>query len=142
MAELVESQSALALPRILVGRTTPEVKERVERFYALIAAIFESWVRRRASRHTQRAYREDIMAFVGFACIAGPRNISILPILCRPQPVPEAVPTVRLQAYSGPAKLRRLSANRYPGQPRHCLLTRRSHAFTLKGCRITLTLPP
>jgi hypothetical protein len=59
----------VALPPILAGQITPEVKERVERFYFSVAAIFETWVKRRPSKHTQRAYREDIMAFVNFAGI-------------------------------------------------------------------------
>jgi site-specific recombinase XerD len=54
------------LPPVLAGRLTPEVRERVEGFYASVAGIFESWVNRRKSEHTRRAYREDVMAFVRF----------------------------------------------------------------------------
>jgi hypothetical protein len=74
MAELVGSQSLPSLPPILAGRITPEVKERVEQFYFSVAAIFETWVMRRQSKHTQRAYREDIMAFVNFAGIRWPEE--------------------------------------------------------------------
>jgi integrase/recombinase XerC len=74
MAELVGSQSLPSLPPILAGRITPEVKERVEQFYFSVAAIFETWVTRRRSKHTQRAYREDIMAFVHFAGIRWPEE--------------------------------------------------------------------
>jgi site-specific recombinase XerD len=62
------------LPPILAGRITPEVKERVEQFYFSVAAIFETWVTRRQSKHTQRAYREDVMAFVHFAGIRWPEE--------------------------------------------------------------------
>lgn len=74
MTGLVESQSVPALPPILSSRITPEVRERVEQFYFSVAAIFESWVARRQSKHTQRAYREDIMAFVHFAGIRWPED--------------------------------------------------------------------
>jgi hypothetical protein len=56
------NHSPLAMPPILAGRFTPEVKERVEQFYFTVAAIFEMWVARQQSKHTQRAYREEIMA--------------------------------------------------------------------------------
>jgi hypothetical protein len=39
---------------------------RVADFYASVAAIFEAWVGRRKSQHTQRASRGDVMAFVEF----------------------------------------------------------------------------
>jgi len=34
--------------------------------------LFEAWVARRNSAHTQRAYREDVMSFVKFAGIDWP----------------------------------------------------------------------
>jgi hypothetical protein len=37
-----------------------------------IAEIFEAWVTRRQSPHTQRAYREDFMTFVKFVGIRWP----------------------------------------------------------------------
>jgi len=55
-----------ALPPIIAGTFTPDVKRRVESFYFSVASCFESWVARRHSPHTQRAYREDVMAFTKF----------------------------------------------------------------------------
>jgi site-specific recombinase XerD len=60
------------LPPILAGRETPAVKERVEQFYTSVADIFEAWIARRKSKHTRRAYREDVMSFVEFAGIHWP----------------------------------------------------------------------
>jgi site-specific recombinase XerD len=57
---------------VLVGHLTAEVGRRVERFYHSVGSIFESWVARRTSPHTQRAYREDVMAFVHFLGIVWP----------------------------------------------------------------------
>lgn len=53
-------------PPVLAGRETAHVAERVSTFYGSVASIFESWVNRRKSEHTRRAYREDVMAFVRF----------------------------------------------------------------------------
>ncbi len=52
------------LPPILAGAATPAIRQNVGRFYASVAEIFEAWVARRSSRHTQRAYRSDVMSFV------------------------------------------------------------------------------
>jgi hypothetical protein len=49
-----------SLPPILAGRATLEVQQRIHEFYSSVAQIFESWVARRPSPHTQRAYREDV----------------------------------------------------------------------------------
>jgi site-specific recombinase XerD len=78
MAELVGSHSVPSLPPILLGQVTPEVQERVEQFYFSVAAIFETWVKRRQSPHTQRAYREDIMAFIRFVGIKWPKQSASL----------------------------------------------------------------
>lgn len=51
---------------ILAGRETAAVRAEVESFVAQVAAIFEAWVTRRESPHTQRAYRDDVMTFVRF----------------------------------------------------------------------------
>src|ERR1700688_4023839 len=72
------NHSPVAMPPILDGQFTPETQERVERFYFSVAAIFETWVRRRQSRHTRRAYREDVMAFVHFIDIAWPQDCASL----------------------------------------------------------------
>src|SRR5580693_7627121 len=77
MTKLV-SNSPVALPPILAGQSTPDTQERVERFYFSVAAIFETWVKRRQSKHTQRAYREDVMAFVRFVGIRWPEQCASL----------------------------------------------------------------
>jgi integrase/recombinase XerC len=55
-----------ALPPVLAGSMTPEVRGRVGDFYQSVAALFEAWVGRRKSEHTRRAYRGDVMALVSF----------------------------------------------------------------------------
>src|SRR5438132_12265534 len=60
------------LPPILGGRATPAVRQRVGQFFFSAASLFEAWVTRRKSAHTQRAYREDVMTFVKFAGIDWP----------------------------------------------------------------------
>jgi len=60
------------LPPILAGTFTPDTKRRVEQFYFSVASCFEAWATRRQSPHTQRAYREDFMAFVKFLGIEWP----------------------------------------------------------------------
>ena len=62
------------LPPILAGGETPVVKKRVEKFFSSVADIFERWVTRRQSPHTQRAYREDVMRFVKFMGWQWPRD--------------------------------------------------------------------
>jgi len=72
---LIPSEEKLpALPPVIVGAFTPEIESRVENFYNSIAAIFEAWVKRRKSAHTQRAYRGDVMAFVRFRGIEWPKD--------------------------------------------------------------------
>jgi integrase/recombinase XerC len=60
------------LPPILLGRDTPAVEAQLRSFYRSVAQMFESWVTRRASAHTQRAYRQDVMSFVEFLEIRWP----------------------------------------------------------------------
>jgi integrase/recombinase XerC len=72
------NHSPLAMPPILAGQSTPQMQERVERFYFSVAAIFETWVKRRQSRHTRRAYREDVMAFIRFVGISWPQDCASL----------------------------------------------------------------
>jgi integrase/recombinase XerC len=62
------------LPPILPGRLTPAVEAQVGSFYRSVADIFESWVKRRDSKHTQRAYREDVMSFIAFLGIRWPEE--------------------------------------------------------------------
>ena len=66
------------LPPILAEQVTVETQERVESFYFSVAAIFETWVNRRQSRHTRRAYREDVMSFIRFLGIEWPRDCAAL----------------------------------------------------------------
>jgi site-specific recombinase XerD len=67
-----------ALPPVIAGAHTPQIEQRVEGFYNSVAAIFEAWVKRRSSDHTQRAYRGDVMAFVQFCGIAWPQEAAKL----------------------------------------------------------------
>ena len=55
-----------AVPPLLAGHETEETRQRVESFYGQVAEIFERWVTRSASPHTQRAYRRDVLTFVEF----------------------------------------------------------------------------
>lgn len=66
------AKEEFSLPEILLGHATPAIKARVEKFYLSIADIFEVWVKRRESAHTQRAYREDVMSFIKFMNLAWP----------------------------------------------------------------------
>lgn len=63
---LLATTERIELPPVLVGHMTPEVRRRVEKFYASVADLFEAWVARRKSPHTQRAYRQDINCFINF----------------------------------------------------------------------------
>jgi site-specific recombinase XerD len=62
------------LPPIQAGSFTPSAKKRTEEFYGSIAEIFETWIRRRRSPHTQRAYRQDVMGLVDFLKLPWPRE--------------------------------------------------------------------
>jgi site-specific recombinase XerD len=75
---IVSAGKLPALPPVTTGTHTPEVESRVESFFNSVAAIFEAWVNRRASDHTRRAYRGDIMAFVEFCKIVWPRDAAQL----------------------------------------------------------------
>ena len=48
--------------------------ERLERFRASLPQLAELWIQRRASRHTQRAYREDILTFIRFLGLRWPEE--------------------------------------------------------------------
>jgi len=71
-ASLVPAGGSRSAPPVLIGRDTPEVRRSLENFFDAIADIFERWVTRRESPHTQRAYRQDVMSFVGFLGVAWP----------------------------------------------------------------------
>jgi site-specific recombinase XerD len=70
--QLAPKENNPGLPAILAGNATPAIRSRVEQFFSSVASIFESWVGRRQSAHTQRAYREDVMAFVKFMGLTWP----------------------------------------------------------------------
>ena len=70
LVPVVEPRSEL--PPILVGRHTTAVEAQVRNFYGSVAEIFERWVTRRSSKHTQRAYRQDVMDFVLFLGLKWP----------------------------------------------------------------------
>ena len=69
---LIVLSAPAELPPVLAGHLTPQVRARAESFYAGVAAMFERWVARRPSPHTQRAYRNDVMSFVDFLGIGWP----------------------------------------------------------------------
>lgn len=71
---LVPAIEQTRLPPLLAGAATPAVRARVEEFYSSVAVLFESWVNRRESPHTRRAYREDVMTFVRFMGWEWPRD--------------------------------------------------------------------
>ena len=72
------NESRAELPPILVGRHTPAVEAQVGSFYGSVAEIFERWVTRRQSLHTQRAYRQDVMDFVRFLGLRWPEEATRL----------------------------------------------------------------
>src|SRR5262249_733934 len=73
-----ESDAASLVPAIQAGHYTPAVAEQVRKFYVSVAEIFEAWVRRRSSGHTQRAYRADVMSFVKFMEFVWPQDATRL----------------------------------------------------------------
>jgi site-specific recombinase XerD len=62
------------LPPVLAGHQTPEIRARAESFYAGVAELFERWVARHPSPHTQRAYRCDVLSFVDFLGVRWPQE--------------------------------------------------------------------
>jgi len=63
---------------VLHGRATPAVQAQLEEFAANVATLFELWIHRRESPHTQRAYRDDVMAFVKFRRWTWPDDASAM----------------------------------------------------------------
>ena len=61
-------------PPILTGRQTAAVEAQVRSFYQSVAQIFDRWVTRRSSAHTQRAYRQDVLSFIEFIEISWPEE--------------------------------------------------------------------
>src|SRR5580658_6355583 len=66
------------LPPVLAGHATPQVHARAASFYSGVAELFERWVARRPSPHTQRAYRRDVLSFVDFLGLGWPDDASRL----------------------------------------------------------------
>jgi site-specific recombinase XerD len=62
----------LALPPILEGCYTDCIEEARRQFVLGVPELLERWISRRASRHTQRAYRQDLFTFIAFSGIAWP----------------------------------------------------------------------
>ena len=60
----IAERKSVELPPILHGQVTKEVEERVRQFVFSVAAIYETWLGRRTSPHTRRAYDQDVMHFV------------------------------------------------------------------------------
>ena len=77
---VVLSTPADELPPILAGHQTPQLRARAESFYAGVAEMFERWVARRPSHHTQRAYRRDVLSFVDFLGLTWPQEAFRLPL--------------------------------------------------------------
>jgi integrase len=76
--QLAPKEKSTPLPPILAGNTTPVIRRRVEHFFFSVASLFEAWVARRHSPHTQRAYREDVMAFARFMGMDWPQDATAL----------------------------------------------------------------
>lgn len=53
---------------------SPPATEQIHRFHQSVAGLLETWVRRRASAHTQRAYRQDVLTFVRFLGLPWPEQ--------------------------------------------------------------------
>jgi site-specific recombinase XerD len=67
------------LPPIIRGHVTREVEEQVRNFVFSVAAIYETWLGRRSSAHTRRAYDQDVMNFVqGYLGLGWPDQSSEL----------------------------------------------------------------
>ena len=83
-SELVPKENHPGLPPILAGNFTPDIRQRVGQFFSSVASLFEAWVTRRKSAHTQRAYREDVMSFVQFLGIEWPdQAVALLSVSVR-----------------------------------------------------------
>jgi site-specific recombinase XerD len=74
----VASRAALALPPVLPGSLTPEVRARVEHFYSSVYEIFQRWLNRPRSLHTRRSYKDGVLSFVRHRGILWPQGASAL----------------------------------------------------------------
>lgn len=81
---VVASKTAIAsaeldrMPPLLAGHVTKAIQLRAHDFYSGIAELFKRWLARRPSPHTQRAYHDDVMAFVSYVGLAWPRQSHLL----------------------------------------------------------------
>ncbi len=66
------------LPPILEGCYTLAAEEKLQRFLDNVPEMLERWISRRASPHTQRAYRQDLFTFIHFAGIDWPQQATTL----------------------------------------------------------------
>jgi len=76
-AEVRGRELMTGMPKTVVltpGELRGAVEDQVRSFYISVAEIFERWVTRRSSTHTQRAYRQDVMDFVRFLGIRWPEE--------------------------------------------------------------------
>ena len=71
----------LSLLSAVAHHETPAIRRKVEQFYLAIAEIFERWIERRPSPHTQRAYRQDVMALVKYLGLNWPQDATALLIV-------------------------------------------------------------
>src|SRR5581483_1995799 len=67
------------LPPILLGNATADVQQKVEYFCFSIGQLYKSWLNRRPSPHTRRAYDQDVMTFArGFLGLCWPDEADML----------------------------------------------------------------
>jgi integrase/recombinase XerC len=66
------------LPTIIEGFHTLSVEDKVRRFAQGVPEMLERWISRRASPHTQRAYRQDLFTFIGYADLRWPDEATAL----------------------------------------------------------------
>src|SRR6266404_3984936 len=70
--------SRVTLPPILDGCYTLSVEEKLQRFVLNVREMLDRWISRRSSPHTQRAYRQDLFTFIGFANLLWPDDAAAL----------------------------------------------------------------
>jgi site-specific recombinase XerD len=77
--KLPAAHNAAGLPPILRGQITQEVEEQVRQFVFSVGTLYETWLGRRSSPHTRRAYDQDVMHFAcGYLRLEWPDQASDL----------------------------------------------------------------
>lgn len=66
------------MPPILEGFHTMSVEHKVQAFILNLPEMLERWISRRASSHTQRAYRQDLFTFIDYSGIRWPQDATAL----------------------------------------------------------------